>query len=110
MLKRSHNIFLVQSLAVQNNQYPIKPTKMGSFHNQQHYLAEQFHIQDIQLIKANYEAALKIKRWRLIQKIPALSKRIRKEADSMIQESFLLYVDNYNVLLEEGFYSEMLTN
>ena len=80
------------------------------FRNEQHALAEQFHIMDIQMVRANYEAALKIKRWRLIQKIPALSKRIRKEADTMIQEAFLSYVDNYNVMLEEGFYSEMLTN
>lgn len=83
---------------------------MISFSNQQHILAEQYHLHDIQIVKANYEAALKIKRWRLIQKIPALSKRIRKEADFMIQESFLSYVDNYLVMLEEGFYSEMLTN
>ena len=83
---------------------------MISFQNQQQYLAEQFHVHDILQIKANYEAALKIKRWRLIQKIPALSQRIRKEADLMINESFLSYVDNYIVMLEEGFYSEMLTN
>ena len=74
---------------------------MISFTNQQHDLAEEFHFHDIQMIKANYEAALKIKRWRLIKKIPALSKRIRKEADSMIHDSFLSYVDNYNVMLEE---------
>lgn len=83
---------------------------MTSYPNEQQALAHQFHIQDIQLIRANYEAALKIKRWRLIQKIPALSVRIRHEADVMICKSFLSYVDNFNVMLEEGFYSEMLTN
>ena len=83
---------------------------MISNKNQQQALAEQFHIHDIQVIKANYEAALKIKRWRLIQSIPALSVRIRKEASNMIQNSYLSYIDNSIILLEEGFYSEMLTN
>lgn len=105
-----YNNFNIQPLPVQINQYPVKHYNMISFTNQQHSLAEEFHINDIQLIKANYEAALKIKRWKLIQKIPALSQRIRKEADIMIQASFLSYVDNYKIMLEEGFYSEMLTN
>ena len=83
---------------------------MISDKNQQHALAEQFHIRDIQVTKANYEAALKIKRWKLIQSIPALSHRIRKEATNMINDSFLSYIDNSIILLEEGFYSEMLTN
>ena len=83
---------------------------MTSNQNQQHVLAEEFHVMDVQLIKANYEASLKIKRWKLIQSIPALSKRIRKEADTMIQESFLHYMDNNLILLEEGFYENQTEN
>lgn len=83
---------------------------MISNQNQQQVLAEEFHVKDIQLIKENYEASLKIKRWKLIHSIPALSNRIRKEADTMIQESFLHYMENNLVLLEEGFYENELEN
>ena len=83
---------------------------MISNFNHQHALAEEFHIRDIKVIKANYEAALKIKRWKLIQTIPSLSLRLKSEANLIIQDSFLSYIDNCMILLEEGFYSEMLTN
>ena len=52
----------------------------------------------------------KIKRWKFIHSIPVLSARIKKEADSMIEESFLRFVCNYEVLIESGFYSDTLEN
>ena len=78
--------------------------------NQQHFLAEQFHAKDILVIKANYEAALKIKRWKFIHSLPSLSKNIRKEADNMIQSSFLSFIDNQEVLIVEGFFESELQN
>ncbi|MDQ6756920.1 MAG: hypothetical protein M3004_08290 [Bacteroidota bacterium] len=78
--------------------------------NQQHYLAEQFHAKDISVIKANYEAALKIKRWKFIQNLSTLSKSIRKEADNMIHSSFFSFVENEEVLIVEGFFEAELEN
>lgn len=78
--------------------------------NQQHFLAEQFHAKDISVIKANYEATLKIKRWKFIHSLSTLSKTIRKEADNMIQSSFLSFIDNQEVLMLEGFYESDLQN
>ena len=78
--------------------------------NQQHFLAEQFHAKDILIIKANHEASLKIKRWRFIHSLSALSQNIRNEADNMIQHSFLSFVDNQDVLLVEGFFETELDN
>jgi len=72
--------------------------------NQQHFLAEQFHAKDILVIKANYEATLKIKRWRFIHSLSSLSKTIRSEADKMIHKSFLSFVDNEEVLITEGYF------
>lgn len=78
--------------------------------NQQHFLAEQFHAKDISLIKANYEAVLKIKRWKFIHSLSTLSKNIRKEADNMIQNSFLTFIDSQEVLLVEGYFESELQN
>lgn len=78
--------------------------------NQQHFLAEQFHAKDISLIRENYEATLKIKRWRFIHSLSTLSKTIRDEADHMICNSFLSFVDNQEVLLSEGFFEAQLEN
>jgi len=78
--------------------------------NQQLFLAEQFHAKDISVIKANYEATLKIKRWKFIHSLSTLSKTIRKEADNMIQSSFLSFIDNQEVLIVEGFYEADLQN
>ena len=78
--------------------------------NQQHFLAEQFHAKDILLIKANYEATLKIKRWKFIHSLSTLSKNIRTEADNMILISFLTFIDNQDVLFAEGFYEAELHN
>jgi hypothetical protein len=78
--------------------------------NQQHLLAEQFHAKDISVMKANYEAVLKIKRWKFIHSLSALSQNIRKEADNMIQNSFLSFVDNREVLIVEGYFESELQN
>lgn len=78
--------------------------------NQQLFLAEQFHAKDISVIKANYEATLKIKRWKFIHSLSSLSKSIRKEADNMIQSSFLSFIDNQEILIVEGFYESDLQN
>ena len=78
--------------------------------NQQHFLAEQFHAKDILLIKANYEATLKIKRWKFIHSLSTLSKNIRMEADNMILISFLTFIDNHEVLLTEGYFEAGLQN
>ncbi len=78
--------------------------------NQQHFLAEQFHAKDILIIKANHEACLKIKRWKFIHSLSALSKNIRKEADNMIHNSFLSFIDNEEVLLIEGFFESEIEN
>jgi len=78
--------------------------------NQQHFLAEQFHAKDISVIKANYEATLKIKRWKFIHSLSTLSKTIRKEADNMIHNSFLSFIDSQEVLIIEGFYEADLQN
>ena len=78
--------------------------------NQQHFLAEQFHAIDILVIKANYEASLKIKRWKFIHSLSTLSKTIRQEADHMIQTSFLSFIDSREVLTQEGFFIADLQN
>ena len=78
--------------------------------NQQHFLAEQFLAKDINLIKANHEACLKIKRWKFIHSLSALSKNIKKEADNMIQHSFLTFIENEEVLIVEGFFEAELLN
>ena len=78
--------------------------------NQQHSLAEEFHIIDIAIIKANFEANLKIKRWKFIHSLSALSKSIRKEADNMIYQSFFSFTTNKNILIEEGFFESELNN
>ena len=78
--------------------------------NQQHFLAEQFHAKDISIIKANYEATLKIKRWKFIHSLTTLSKTIRKEADNMIHSSFLTFIDCQEVLIVEGFFEADLQN
>ncbi len=78
--------------------------------NQQHFLAEQFHAKDILVIKANYEATLKIKRWKFIHSLTSLSKSIRKEADNMIYNSFLTFIDSQEVLIVEGYFEAELQN
>ena len=78
--------------------------------NQQHFLAEQFHAKDIFIDRANYEAILKIKRWRFIHSLSALSKTVRREADNMIQTSFLTFIDNHELLKFEGFFEAELKN
>ncbi|MGI8583593.1 MAG: hypothetical protein ACR2KX_15450 [Chitinophagaceae bacterium] len=78
--------------------------------NNQLFLAEQFHAEDILIIKANYEATLKIKRWKFIHSLSILSKSIRKEADNMIQTSFLSFVQNMDVLIVEGYFEAELQN
>ncbi len=78
--------------------------------NQQHFLAEQFHAKDILLIKANYEATLKIKRWKFIRSLSTLSKNIRAEADNMIFISFFTFMENKDVLHAEGYYKGELNN
>lgn len=78
--------------------------------NQQHFLAEQFHATDILVTKANTEACLKIKRWKFIHSLSALSKNIRKEADNMIHHSFLTFIENEEVLIVEGFFEAELHN
>ena len=83
---------------------------MSPILNQQHFLAEQFHAKDIILIKANHEACLKIKRWKFIHSLSALSKNIKKEADNMIQNSFMNFIENEEVLIVEGFFESELMN
>ena len=83
---------------------------MSPILNQQHFLAEQFHAKDILVIKANHEACLKIKRWKFIHSLSALSKNIKKEADNMIHHSFLSFIENEEVLIVEGFYECELQN
>jgi hypothetical protein len=78
--------------------------------NRQHHLAEQFHAKDISIIKANYEAALKIKRWKFIHSLSTLSENIKKEADNMIQSSFFTFVENEELLVVEGFFEAELEN
>lgn len=72
--------------------------------NQQEVLAEQFHINDIQISHTSYEAVLKIKRWKFISKIPGIGKRIIKEADGNLERTLLNYISNTSVLIEEGYY------
>lgn len=83
---------------------------MKTITNDQQSLAEIFLIEDIQVIKGNFEAALKIKRWRFIHSLPVLSARIKKEADCMIEKSFLSFIENTDLLITEGFYSGILYN
>jgi hypothetical protein len=78
--------------------------------NQQHFLAEQFHAKDILVIKANYEAILKIKRWKFIHSLSTLSTTIRMEADNMIHNSFLAFIDSQEVLIAEGYFESDLQN
>lgn len=78
--------------------------------NQQHFLAEQFHAKDILVIKANYEATLKIKRWKFIHSLATLSKTIRIEADNMIYKSFLSFIESKELLITEGFFESELQN
>ena len=78
--------------------------------NQQHFLAEQFHAKDILLIKANYEATLKIKRWKFIHSLSTLSKNIRAEADNMILISFFTFIENNDILFAEGYFEAELYN
>jgi hypothetical protein len=78
--------------------------------NQQHSLAEEFHANDILVIRENHEATLKIKRWKFIHSLSTLSKTIRQEADHMIQNSFLSFIESNEVLLSEGFFESQLEN
>jgi hypothetical protein len=78
--------------------------------NQQHLLAEQFHAKDILVIKANHEATLKIKRWKFIHSLSTLSKNIRMEADNMILNSFLSFIESHEVLMAEGYFEANLEN
>jgi len=77
--------------------------------NQQHFLAEQFHAKDILLIKANYEVTLQIKRWKFIHSL-SLGEKIIREADNMLYASVLSFVDNNDVLVDEGFFESDLAN
>ncbi len=78
--------------------------------NKQNFIAEEFHLQDIQINKANYEANLKIKRWKFIMNIPGIGNRIREEASADIRDTFLLFVNNSDLLGEEGFYDAAIDN
>lgn len=83
---------------------------MTPIKNQQNLLAEEFHLKDIQVIRANYEANLKIKRWKFLMNIPGIGSRIREEATSDIQKTFLAFVNNSDILSEEGFNADPLYN
>lgn len=78
--------------------------------NQQHLLAEEFHANDISVMKANHEAILQIKRWKFIHNISVLSKNIINEADNMLYSSLLTYIDNHEILICEGFFDAELQN
>ena len=78
--------------------------------NQQSRLAEEFHLRDIQIVKANYEANLKIRRWKFLMNIPGIGDRIRDEATIDIYNHFLIYADNSEILSEEGFDVEPIYN
>ncbi len=78
--------------------------------NQQQTLAEEFTANDILLAKANYEAILRIKRWKFIHNLSVLNKNIRKEADNMICKSFLSIINNDEVLELEGYFEAELQN
>jgi len=72
--------------------------------NKQNVLAEQFHLNDIQVSQSSYEAVLKIKRWKFISRIPGIGKSLRKEADGNLKRTLLTYVPNTCVLIEEGYF------
>lgn len=72
--------------------------------NKQELLAEQFHINDIHVTQASYEAVLKIKRWKFISRIPGIGKQIKKEADGNLKRTLLTYIPNTCVLIEEGYF------
>jgi hypothetical protein len=78
--------------------------------NQQNFLAEQFYAKDILLVKANYEATLKIKRWKFIRSLSSLSNNIRAEADNMILISFFTFIENNDILFAEGYFEAELYN
>ena len=78
--------------------------------NQQQTLAQEFNANDILLAKANYEAILRIKRWKFIHGLSVLNKNIRKEADNMICKSFLSFINNDEVLELEGYFHAELQN
>lgn len=83
---------------------------MKAIKNKQNLLAEEFHLNDIQINKFNYESVLKIKRWKFIMNIPGIGSRIRVEATHDIRDTFLSYVKNSEVLFAEGYFDEPLEN
>ena len=83
---------------------------MKNTENDQRALAMEFHISEMKTIKLNYEASLKIKRWRLIQRIPASALYSRKQADMMIKDALLLYIKSSALLLMEGYNIRSLNN
>jgi hypothetical protein len=83
---------------------------MMPIQNQQHFLAEQFHAKDILVIKENYELFFKIKRWKFVHNLSGLSKNMRTEADNIMNNSFLSFIDLKQVLTTEGFFEAELKN
>ncbi len=83
---------------------------MKALKNRQNFLAEEFHLKDIQINKANYEGVLKIRRWRFIMNIPGIGSRIKDEATIDVHDTFFVFINNAFVLDEEGFFVEPLSN
>lgn len=81
-----------------------------SISNQQESLAELVVLNDIQTNFTSYEAILSIKRWKFILRIPGIAQRIIQEAEENIQKSFLTFISNKQLLMEEGFYYSDINN
>jgi hypothetical protein len=78
--------------------------------NCQHFLAKQFHDDDLSVVKASIEAFQVINKWRYINGLSYLNKEMKREANCMLQKTLFTYIDNHEVLNSEGFFQESLHN
>lgn len=81
-----------------------------TYQNKQDLLARQFHLREVTISRASYEAILAIRRLKFISKIPLVDDRIRKETEEILKQTVFTYVSPGWLLLEEGYYVDVVKN
>ncbi len=78
--------------------------------NCQHFLAKQFHDDDLLIVKASNEAFKVITKWKYINGLSYLNKEMKREANCMLQKTLFTYIDNHELLDSEDFFKHSLLN
>ncbi|WEK34382.1 MAG: hypothetical protein P0Y53_17995 [Candidatus Pseudobacter hemicellulosilyticus] len=83
---------------------------MPYIQNDQDYLAEKFHLQDIHIVHASKIALLKIQSWKFAMRTPEVGNSYLMAAEDMVRDSLLTAVPYSFILSEEGYHLSEMEN